>query len=371
MSKQTFTAFEREAIWTAYNRKCAYTGRVLEIDNFHIEHIIPEAMTNNKDELSKILKSFNLPQDFNIFGYENLLPCHPSANLTKSNKTLISTTFFINFAIEKKTTIEDNISRLQAMSSRGKFIMSLRQASEKNMISIGKMQELIALFDDKPDDAFSILVELEFQNKVVFNKISKNEVDNLLSTPLDAIDKLYRRNNCAEEEYIIKNCNDYFKALSDGFYPYSTYDMCRVTHLEQKCGLLKALQFAKLPLKSFIEKPRKSITDIGLIPFKLFPYVGENSSKPTCDVSYGHMIKEGVLKIVETSSHSIRVEDDGMGQVLIEAMRADFDGDGIEDILLFESCYATGGTLRFGGVRIISIKEEGGNFVQVNIANED
>ncbi len=43
-----------------------------------------------------------------------------------------------------------------------------------------------------------------------------------------------------------------------------------------------------------------------------------------------------------------------MGQQLIEVARADLNGDGIEDILLFEYCYATHGTLGYGGVRILT-----------------
>jgi hypothetical protein len=44
----------------------------------------------------------------------------------------------------------------------------------------------------------------------------------------------------------------------------------------------------------------------------------------------------------------------GWGQQLIEVARADFNGDGIEDNLLFAYCYATHGTLGFGGVTIIT-----------------
>jgi hypothetical protein len=38
-------------------------------------------------------------------------------------------------------------------------------------------------------------------------------------------------------------------------------------------------------------------------------------------------------------------EPEGIGHQLIEVARADFDGDGIEDILLFEYCWATHETL--------------------------
>jgi hypothetical protein len=58
-------------------------------------------------------------------------------------------------------------------------------------------------------------------------------------------------------------------------------------------------------------------------------------------------------------------EPEGMGHQLIEVARADFDGDGIEDILLFEYCWATHGTLGFGGVRILTRKSADGLFESV------
>ncbi|ADD67547.1 conserved hypothetical protein [Denitrovibrio acetiphilus DSM 12809] len=365
MSKQVFTSFEREAIWTAYNRKCAYTGRQLEIDNFHIEHIIPESIAQNKNELDKIIRNFGLPNDFDIFGYENLLPSHPSANLTKGNKTLISTPFFINLAIEKKPIIENNIKKLQEMASRSKFIMSIKQAFERDIITEQKMNELITLFDSKPNDAFNILVELEFKNKVVFNKVSKNEINELLNMPLDTIDKLFRTKDGKKEEYVIQTCNDYFKALENGFYPFTTYDMARTTHLEQKCGLLKAIQDARLPLTSYISEPKKSILDTNLLSFNFFPWIAENSSRPIYRETYSDMIKRGEAKVISTTSHSITIEHAGLRQSLTEVMRADFDNDGIEDILLFESYHVTQGTFGYGEIRIISIKEKDGNFVIV------
>ena len=48
------------------------------------------------------------------------------------------------------------------------------------------------------------------------------------------------------------------------------------------------------------------------------------------------------------------VETELMGQQLIEAARADFNCDGLEDILVFEYNYATRGTLGYGGIRILT-----------------
>ena len=48
--------------------------------------------------------------------------------------------------------------------------------------------------------------------------------------------------------------------------------------------------------------------------------------------------------------NSLCIEEYEMGQSLVEIVKSDFNGDGIEDILLFEYSYATHGTLGFGSV---------------------
>jgi len=67
------------------------------------------------------------------------------------------------------------------------------------------------------------------------------------------------------------------------------------------------------------------------------------------------------------SQNLLRIESAAMGQQLIEVARADFNGDGIEDILLFEYCYATGGTLGFGGIKIITRLSSDGMFELVSL----
>jgi hypothetical protein len=58
-----------------------------------------------------------------------------------------------------------------------------------------------------------------------------------------------------------------------------------------------------------------------------------------------------------------------MGQQLVEVARADFNGDGVEDMLVFEYCYATHGTLGFGGIRILTRKSANGKFEIVERAD--
>lgn len=84
MSSQSFTAAQREAIWLAHSCKCAYTRETLDVSNFHIDHIIPESLKENPVLMAETLSKLGLQQDFDLLGWENLLPCRPGVNLQKS-----------------------------------------------------------------------------------------------------------------------------------------------------------------------------------------------------------------------------------------------------------------------------------------------
>jgi hypothetical protein len=131
---------------------------------------------------------------------------------------------------------------------------------------------------------------------------------------------------------------------------------------EHQCGLLTALETASTPERSFISEPRAGVTDLHLLPFSLFPQIGDTKEEDgTC--SYQKKVDEHCLVVKRLKQNALVIEEpEGMGQQLIEVARADFDGDGVEDILLFEYCYATDGTLGFGGITIITRKNAGAMF---------
>jgi hypothetical protein len=51
-----------------------------------------------------------------------------------------------------------------------------------------------------------------------------------------------------------------------------------------------------------------------------------------------------------------------MAQHLVEVVRADFNGDGLEEILLFNYFYVTDGTFGSGGILILTRKAPDGLF---------
>lgn len=118
---------------------------------------------------------------------------------------------------------------------------------------------------------------------------------------------------------------------------------------EHQCGLM-ALAKATLASESYIAEPRVDLPDLYLLAFSMFPDPSASVSDPPVSTeTYKDKVDRGELVIKNIGSTILNIEQpEGMGQQLVEVVRADFDGDGVEDILLFEDCYATHGTLGLG-----------------------
>lgn len=360
MSKQSFTAAQREAIYLAHSSKCAYTRETLDISNFHIDHIVPETLSEKPDLRTETLKELGLPKDFDLFGWENLLPCRPGANLQKSATVFepAHVHFFLGVAASKKPDVIGNLEKIERRKNRGRAIILLQQCLERGELSAEEVAQVLEDYADAPEAIFELLQGMKFTDSEEVTVVSKSELDSLRDRPVrlgenSHIDGLTLTSE-ADEEYFVRTCREYEQALSQGFFAKTSFDIKMASWFEHQCGLLSALQEASTPSASFIATPKVGIIDLSLMPFSLFPVMGDGDDAIDSLISYQDKVDDGSLVIKRVSQNLLTVESDCMGQQLIEVARADLNGDGIEDILLFEYCYATEGTLGFGGTRMIT-----------------
>ena len=100
-----------------------------------------------------------------------------------------------------------------------------------------------------------------------------------------------------------------------------------------------------------------------MLPYSLF-LLGFKSKKS--NATSQSKVKDGVLIVKNVSQNLLRIEvPKDMGQELAEMVRADFNGDGIEDILFFEWRYATDGTFGTDGICILTRESMAGKFKKV------
>lgn len=372
MSNQQFSAAQREAIWLAHEKKCAYTREPIDISEFHIDHIVPETLADDPVRLAATKTDLGLPPDFDLFGYGNLLPCKARANLQKSSIVLDKTRvhFFLGIASSKISDIESNLQRIERRKNRGKAIILLQQCLERGELTPDEVSELLLKHSDAPEEIFLLIEGMRFADIDEIRFVAKTDLEALRDRPIrlgqnDHIDGVTLINDAQQERHV-RTCREYEEALAEGYFAYTNFDIKMSTWFEHQCGLIKALQNAKSPTASYIAEPRVSILDLDLLPFTLFPSFEEPADGFDPSVTYQDKVNDGTLVVKRLRQNLLQIQEpEGMGQQLIEVARADFDGDGIEDILLFEYCYATHGTLGFGGIRILTRTSASGMLEEV------
>jgi hypothetical protein len=94
MAKYQFSPIQRMAIWKAHQGKCAYRGELIPFDDLEIDHILPESLLENPDELERIKLEYGLSSDFDINSYYNWLPSCHKCNSTKSDRVYSKSAIF-------------------------------------------------------------------------------------------------------------------------------------------------------------------------------------------------------------------------------------------------------------------------------------
>ena len=308
--------------------------------------------------------------DFDIRGYENLLPCCPKANLQKNDLELSQTHFFLSIAADKKAKIEAHLECIKKRDVRGKALVLLQQCLSRGELTPDAISKILQCHSEQPEAIFELIEAMQFADATEVKFVAKSNIEDLRNLPIrlganNHIDGVTLTNE-KDEHIHVRTCRDYDSAIEHGYFAYTNFDIKMSSWLNRQCGLLKSLQSATTASRSFIAKPRVGVVDLALLPFSLFPQFGDDSESLEQDITYQSKVLDGALVVSSVGQNSLEIrEPEGMGQQLVEVVRADFNGDGIEDILLFEYCYATHGTLGFGGIRILTRKSQNGKFEKV------
>ena len=375
MSEQKFSAAEREAFWLTYQKKCPYTRQLLDLGGFQIDHILPEKLLDDPAKLEQIKTQLNLPADFDLGGYGNLLPCQPGANLQKGDSALDdgATRYFLSLASSKKKAIEAHVARIAKRNKAGRAIVLLLQAIDSGDLSPSQVAAILEKHIGHPEEIFTLLQRLQFANADEVEVVAKADIAQLRDRPIKLgqnkdIDGVSLTKNPAEKIYV-RTCREYDAAIEEGFYAQTTFDITMEIFFRHQCGLLKALQSARTAQNSFINKPRVGIVDLKLLPFTLFPVLGDDLDRINKPSTYQEGVDDGSIIVREVRQNllSVRERGGGMHQQLVEVARADFDGDGIEDILVYNYFSVTDGTFRSGGVLALTRKSPDGLFEIVSI----
>jgi hypothetical protein len=366
MSGQQLDPITREALWAAHGRRCAYTHELLDLASMHVDHILPESLSNDTALQFETFRRLGLPEEFSITGLENLLPCKPGANLKKSSTIFpdSSVYYLLGVGATKKPVVLENIASIQRRLDTGRAVVLYQQLFASGTVS---HDDLIRLAIDPTAEILRLSRKFETGGGTVLDAIARADIQELLDAPFkpggnESVDGITLRTEAGAQTFV-RSCTEYYAALNAGYSPYTSFDMKMAAFFEQRCGLLQALRTARISVNSYLSHPYVALADLDLLPSDLFPDLeGGFDGGRLAHSTYQDLLDSGVLAVKRIGSTIVHVEAAGMGQRLVELARADFDGDGFEELLVHDYSYAVQGTYGYGTALILGRSSPNGPF---------
>lgn len=350
----------RSALWIAYNCVCFYCSQNLDWDELHIDHIIPESLNNTK-EYFDVLKKYELMNGFNINSLYNLVPSHNQCNLRKGKQLFskATTLYYLELTQQKTSRIVKEIEKIKARKNRGQIISKIQNALESQLVTTDELRLIISKAEKNNWNLKSVKLDLgiSFLDDIFDTFYFGTDYSFLYDKKLfvgGGYDYLVLEND-EKQDRNVSTLNEWLIAIKEGFYPRTNaaIKMSSIfTHLEE---LITALKISKMPKVSFISEPWIDLTNLDLLsPSIINDYEGKLLTYHNDGYSVGDLVKNGIVKVNASDRYTISLEFEGLETSLREQFRADFNGDGIEDMFVRGWTRAVGGTLGFGFTTILT-----------------
>lgn len=219
----------------------------------------------------------------------------------------------------------------------------------------------------KRDPLFPLIGKLVFEGKVVRGSVRKSEIDSLLARRVylggnvgDEYGKYGLGFIYAEGKLPAFSCQEWAQSRAAGLNDnFNTYERTMESFFIETCSILLALKDARPPKLSFITNPEVGLANLNLLPVNLLNELSgedeEELNKLTArGVRISNLVAKREVKVLQKTTTSAVLQYDFDPETkkyssemhLEEKGRADFDGDGIEDIFISSADYATEGTFR-------------------------
>lgn len=133
----------------------------------------------------------------------------------------------------------------------------------------------------------------------------------------------------------VRNCAAYNRLKKEDWYAGSTREIRREAYFERACGILDYLRKAKAPRESFFENGRCSKEDmISMADGPPFKIIGgpDDVAAVAIDVASEDLVSESII-VNEAEQGIWQMSSTGQAVRVHEIAHADFDGDGVGDIL--------------------------------------
>jgi hypothetical protein len=146
MKKYSFSRAERYAIWLNHEKRCWLCREPLRLIETTIDHVLPEKLLEDAAEFRSVVEAYALPEEFNINGFENWLPCHNHCNQSKSSATfefVPGNKLILDRLIRDAPKVERTANSIKENVTKDKLFANVFVALEKKEISLDNLQALV------------------------------------------------------------------------------------------------------------------------------------------------------------------------------------------------------------------------------------
>jgi hypothetical protein len=167
----------------------------------------------------------------------------------------------------------------------------------------------------------------------------------------------------------VSTCREWKRLRHEGWYANSDREMFADGKFIGTCGVLFEIAKARRPARSFVYTPRVGLENLDLLPATLLPVVSSHDEEELARLArqgatYASMIEKTDVHLISKEPNSVQVEypQSGMWQQITELARADFDDDGVEDILVIVEENAQPGMLQSTTLMLLSRRSPSDRF---------
>jgi hypothetical protein len=217
-----------------------------------------------------------------------------------------------------------------------------------------QLRQLLLSTTSRSDPSFLLTTGIEFLDRIKINELRASEIELLLDVPVKLGADLPEGLQLEKDDGTslnVRTSREYGDAVANGYYAATNFAMKMEAFFARTFGVLEALAASRPAAQSYIRHPRLGICDLQYLPSSLLPYfdISEETRKNLrTHPTLGALVAAGVARVTWVSSCEVEVLFAGSFIRLREILRADLDGDGIEDILVSAYIRADDGSLGVG-----------------------
>lgn len=204
--------------------------------------------------------------------------------------------------------------------------------------------------------AFALPAPLTFFVAAPVRSLTKADAQRLLDVPVrfGAQIKGVRYAKDGKPDRTVATCRQYAAAERDGYDVIDNFDNEMSGFLTRACGLVDAVMRARPARRSFVDAPRVGVSDLGVVSSAVFPEFPWEPANPSAQDrarrkrrSIAQLVRQEHCSIMKATKLDLQVRCHDMLLAVQELVRADVDGDGLQDILVSPYIRALRGTFSY------------------------